>query len=141
MLVREVMSHDVVTVDVDGSLRDAAHAMLSNRVGSVVVTVDGNPAGIVTEYDLTWAGYKSDRPFGEIPVRKVASQPLKTIQPGATLHRAADQMQRENVKRLVVADGTELVGIVTMTDIVHHHSEFLKASRELDAHRAEWTSK
>lgn len=141
MLVREVMSRDVVTVDIDGTLRDVAHELLSNRVGSLVVTVDGNPSGIVTEYDLTWAGYKADRGFSEIPVRKVASQPLKTIQPGATLHKAADQMQRENVKRLVVAEGTELRGIVTMTDIVHHHSDFIASSRELDKKREKWTSR
>jgi len=140
MLVREVMSRDVVTVDVEASLRDAAAVMLSNDVGSAVVTVDDAPAGIVTEYDMTWAGYRADRPFSEIPVRKVASRPLKTIAPGATLHRAADRMQRQNVKRLVVADGTELEGIVTMTDLVHHHSEFLQAARELDAKRDERTT-
>lgn len=141
MLVREVMSRDVVTVDVEASLREAAGVMLSNDVGSAVVTVDDSPAGIVSEYDMTWAGYKADRPFSEIPVRKVASRPLKTIAPGATLHKVADQMQRQNVKRLVVADGTDLVGIVTMTDLVHHHSEFLKASRELDAKREDWTTR
>lgn len=141
MQVREVMSRDVVTVDVDATLHDAARRMLEQDVGSVVVTVEGNPAGIVTEYDCTWAGFKADRAFSEIPIRKVASQPLKTVQPGATLHRVADVMERENVKRLVVAEGTDLQGIVTMTDIVHHHSEFLRVSRELDAKREEWTSK
>lgn len=141
MLVQEVMTRDVVTVDVESTLREAAEAMLTANVGSVVVTVDGAPAGIVTEYDTTWAGYETDHAFGEIPVRHVASRPLKTISPGATLHRAADRMQRQNVKRLVVADGTELVGIVTMTDIVHHHSDFVKASRALDERRDEWTSK
>lgn len=141
MQVRDVMSQDVVCIDVDADLRDAAHELLANNVGSVVVTVDDAPAGIVTEYDLTWAGYRADQPFSEIPVRKVASQPLKTIGPGATLHKAADQMQQENVKRLVVAEGTELVGIVTMTDLVYHHSDLLRVSRDLDRQRESWTSK
>lgn len=139
--MREVMSRDVVTVDVDETLRVAAHELLSNNVGSAIVTVDGNPAGIVTEYDALWAGYKTDRPFSEIPVRKVASQPLKTIRPGATLHAAAERMERENVKRLVVADGTDPVGIVTMTDLVHHHSDLLSVSQDLESKREEWTSK
>jgi CBS domain-containing protein len=141
MLVEDVLSRDVVTVDVDATLHEAAHEMLSNNVGSAVVTVDATPAGIVTEYDVTWAGYKADRPFSEIPVRKVASQPLETIQPSATLHTAADRMQSANVKRLVVAEGTELVGIVTMTDIVHHHSDLLSVSRSIAQQREAWTSK
>lgn len=141
MQVREVMSREVVSVDVDTSLRDAAEAMLSNRVGSVVVTVDENPAGILTEFDVVWAGFKVDRPFSEIPVRKVASRPLKTIRPAATLRAAAEQMKRQNVTHLVVSEGASMEGIVTMTDFVHHHSEFAKDARELEAKRDEWTSR
>lgn len=135
MQVQEVMSRDVVTIDIRGTLREVTRELLANDVGSVVVTVDDMPAGIVTEHDLAWAGYETDEPFSRITVEEVVSRPIKSIGPKATLHEAADIMQDENVRRLVVVDGTELLGVVSMTDLVHQHGRFLSAARNLDAQR------
>lgn len=73
MLVEDVMETDLVTCDAGETLRDAVRRMLDRHVGSVIVTVDGDPAGILTETDALAAGYVADRRFGEIPVREVAS--------------------------------------------------------------------
>lgn len=126
MLVEEVMTTDVVTCDVDTSIRTAAELMLEHRIGSVVVCHEDTPTGIVTETDVLHAGYVTDRAFSKIPLKPVTSHPLITIEHGATLRRATDKMKRENVKKLPVVEDMDLVGIVTTQDVIRHYPD-LKA--------------
>lgn len=138
MLVRELMTTEVETVERDRSLRDAVAVMLKHGIGSVVVTVEDEPTGIVTENDVLRAGYASGRPFCEIPVSKAMSHSLVTISETTTVRKAAKKMGAEDVKKLPVADGMELVGILTLTDIVNRQADILREVRQLDSRRREW---
>lgn len=139
MQVADAMTKQVVTVAAEVSLRAAADRMLSEGVGSVVVTRDGNPAGILTEADFVAAGHEHDRPFSEIPVYAAASSPLVTVRPTASLRAAAATMSEEGVKRLPVADGIDLVGIVTATDVIASQDDLDTETRSYLREREEWT--
>ena len=141
MLVEEVMSTDLVTCDAGASVRDAAELMLRNRVGSVVVTNEGTPAGIATEADVLRAGYLTDDPFSAIPLRKAMSSPLATIQPTKTLRVATDRMRSEGVKKLVVVDGMTPVGIVTTGDVVDNYAGIRREVRDLVSDADRWSNR
>lgn len=126
MLVEEVMTTDLVTCSVEESLHKAVEKMLRNRVGSVIVHEEEIPVGIVTETDSLHAGYVTERPFTAIPTRKVMSDPLITISPKKTLRRATERMREENIKKLVVVEEMDLVGIVTSSDVITNYHD-LKA--------------
>ena len=132
MLVEEVMVIDLVTCGAEASLRTVAARMLEERVGSVLVYRDGDPAGIVTETDLIRAGYRTGRPFAEVDAADAMSRPLVTIAGDRTLRRATRRMAEEGVKRLPVSDGLELVGIVTLSDVVYHFSDLKGEIHELE---------
>ncbi|WP_158058466.1 CBS domain-containing protein [Halorussus halophilus] len=138
MLVRELMTTDVETVERDRSLRDAVAVMLKHGIGSVVVTSDGDPTGIVTENDVLQAGYASGRPLDAIPISKAMSHPLRTVSPTTTVRKAAKKMGDDDSKKLPVADGMELVGILTLTDIVNSQADILREVRHLDNRREAW---
>jgi len=140
MLVREAMSTDVVTVNSDADLRSAAKTMLQHGVGSAIVTHQDNPVGIITETDALKAGAVTNRPFAKIPVRKIMSHPLRTTRPTATVRAAVSKMQGESLKKLAVVDGMDLVGIITITDIIRNHETLLKHAVSLDQHRSRWES-
>lgn len=123
MLVEETMSTDIVTCSVEASLQAAVERMLENRVGSVIVLNGETPVGIATETDTLHAGYVTEQPFTEIPLQKVMSQPLVTISPTKTLRRATKRMSEDGVKKLVVVEDMELLGIVTTQDIVDNYHE------------------
>lgn len=126
MLVEEIMTTDLVTCPIDAPLQVGVERMLENRVGSVIILEDATPVGIVTETDTLHAGYVTERPFTEIPIRKVMSQPLVTISPKKTLRRATQRMESDGVKKLVVVEDMDPVGILTTQDIVDNYGE-LKA--------------
>lgn len=135
------MATTVVSVPADASLHEAAERMLDANVGSVVVTSDGDPAGILTEYDFVAAGHEhDDRPFAEIPVYAAASRPLETVEPSASADRAARRMHEAGVSHLPVADGLDLVGIVTTTDLVAVRHELDDDAERALRERADWTT-
>lgn len=125
MLVEDVMETDLVTCDGGELLRVAVEKMLQNRVGSVIVTVESNPTGILTETDVLLAGYTTEDCFGDIPVTEAMTQPLVTIGPAKSLRTAMRKMKDEEVKKLPVQDGIDLVGILTMTDINRQYTDII----------------
>ncbi len=134
------MTSEVVTVPADASLQEAVGQMLREGVGSAVVTREGNPAGIVTETDALKAGYLSERPFPEIPVAKAATGSLVTTAPDATVRKAVRQMHDEDVKKLPVVESMEMVGILTMTDVVRKQEKLIDEAVGLEEGREGWSA-
>lgn len=137
MLVRDVMSTDVVTCGPDESLRTAGRRMLDHGVGSVVV-VDGVPMGILTETDALRAGVLTDRPFDDVAVSEVGSHPLVTVGPETTVRKAVDRMKDEGVKRLPVVEDDALVGVLTRTDIAAHYGAVVREAHALEERQDDW---
>lgn len=137
MLVRELMTTDVVTVGVDATLDDAVGNLLSAGVGSVVVVDGETPTGIVTETDALEAAHDRGRPFDGIAVRDLAHPPLVTTDPDRTVQRVARTMAEEGVKKVVVTEGLSILGIVTLTDVVYHVADLRKEAAAAAADLAE----
>ena len=133
MRVSELLSKPVVTVPIGATMKGAAGQMLQNGVGSVIVLNNETPAGIVTEMDALRVGYATNRPFEKVPVRKVMSRPLETIEPNKTVQTAIRRMKHRNVKKLPVVSGFDLVGIITMSDIIFNHGELLNEARQIES--------
>ncbi|WP_179213629.1 CBS domain-containing protein [Halorubrum vacuolatum] len=132
------MSTDVKHVELGESLAAAVETMLRAGIGSVVVTREGSPAGILTETDALIAAVETDEPFSAIPVSRAATTPPETIRPTATVRAAADRMVELGVKKLLVVDGMELRGIVTMTDLVEHQGAFIRETLRIERERDGW---
>lgn len=140
MLVGDLMTTEVVTVDRTATLREASQAMLETGVGSVLVTSDGTPTGIVTETDAMAAACAADAPVSGIDVTAVMSSPLETIGPDASVRAAVDRMLDAEIKKLPVVDGVDLRGIVTTSDVVGNYHAILREARDLEERRGDWES-
>jgi CBS domain-containing protein len=118
MLVRDAMSTAVLTVGPDHTLREAARRMADRRVGAAVVhDPDGNGVGILTERDVlraVGAGLDCDRER----VGSHLTSDLVYATPEWTLDQAAEAMNRGGFRHLVVLDGDEVAGIVSVRDVM-----------------------
>jgi CBS domain-containing protein len=118
MQVREGMSKVLVTVNPGHSVRDAARAMAERSVGAAVVIDPEQPGpGIITERDIlesVAAGQSSDQER----VADHLSSNLTFASPEWSLERAAEAMVKGRFRHLVVVDGGDLIGILSMRDIV-----------------------
>jgi CBS domain-containing protein len=118
MQVRDGMSAVVLTVGPDHTLRDAARFMGRRGVGAAVVMDPEQPGpGIVTERDILISLAEGQDPDSE-RVGDHLSENLTFAAPDWSLERAAEAMVRGGFRHLVVVEGGETVGVLSMRDIV-----------------------
>jgi len=118
MQVRDGMSEVVLTVGPDHTLREAARMMAEKGTGAALVSDDDQPVPrIVTERDLLLSLGGGEDPDAE-RVRDHMSDGVIAASPGWSLERAAAEMSRRGIRHLVVYDGPDLVGVLSMRDIV-----------------------
>jgi len=90
-----------------------AELMANNDVGSVIVTRDAEPIGMVTEKDLVRKIIYANRNAKEVVAQEIMTSPLITISSGRTIDEALKIMQDNAVRRLVVLKGERMVGLLT----------------------------
>ena len=118
MEVRQGMSEMVLTVGPSHSLREAARAMAEKGVGAAVVIDPEQPGpGILTERDLLDSVGGGQSPDQEKVADHLSSN-LTFAEPSWSLEYAAEAMVRGGFRHLVVVDGSDLVGVLSMRDIV-----------------------
>jgi signal-transduction protein with cAMP-binding, CBS, and nucleotidyltransferase domain len=118
MQVRDGMTDVSVTVGPSHTLRQAAKAMVDCNVGAALVIDDEAPTpGIVTERDVLLSVGAGEDPDAETVGGHMAESVI-TAAPDWSLEHAAAEMSRRGVRHLVVFDEGEVVGILSMRDIV-----------------------
>jgi len=118
MQVSTGMSDRVLTVNPGLSLRDVAKAMAQRRVGAAVVIDPEQPGpGIITERDVLQSIAAGADP-GTERVGDHLSSDLTFAAPDWSLEAAAEAMVRGGFRHLIVVDGGEMSGILSMRDIV-----------------------
>ena len=115
--VNQIMTKYVLSLEKSFSIQDAAEKMKSDKVGSIIVTDNDKPIGIITERDFVTRVAAEGRPlFTEIS--EVMSSPLISIDHQETIWEASELMKRKNIHKLPVIEDDQIVGIVTTSDIV-----------------------
>jgi CBS domain-containing protein len=118
MEVREGMSKVVLRVGPSHTLREAARLMTEKSVGAAVVIDDQYPGPrVISERDLLNSLGAGEDPDSE-RVSDHLSDTLIAAAPDWSLERAALEMSRRHIRHLVVIDAGELIGILSMRDIV-----------------------
>ena len=118
LTVRDVMKADIATVKTTETVSTAIEVMTTNDIGSVIVTEDGKPVGILTERDILKRVCPEHLCIKGVTVGEIMSAPLVHIEAGAGLGQASSLMALKDVRRLLVMDKQKVVGIVTQKDVM-----------------------
>lgn len=128
LLVRDVMTKDVVTLDRNEKLTVADDVMRLGRIRHLpVIDEDGGLAGIVSQRDLFHGGllralgygtHAKERAMELLVLKEAMKTEVLTIAPEAPLIAAAKVMLERKVGCLVVVEGKTIVGILTESDFV-----------------------
>ena len=117
MNVEELMIKNVYTVDPDTSVEETVKTMNAHEIGCLVVVQSGRPIGIITERDLLKRVLEQGKPPKNIKVSEIMSKPVIFGNPQMELEDAARLMFRKKVKKLPIMQDSELVGLITLTDL------------------------
>ncbi len=130
MRVGEMCVRDVVIVDKEGSILDAAQLMREFHVGDVVVVEQRHgrsvPIGILTDRDIVIELIAEEVGFDAVAIKDVMSFKLITADEDESLDEAIERMRDHGVRRLPVVDGAgALVGVLGADDLIDLSAEQL----------------
>jgi len=130
VFVRDVMSRDVIVIDPERTVLDAAKRMVSKKIGGLVVAKYGRPIGLVTERDIVWKVTSEGKNPARVRVRSIMTSPVGTVSPLTTLRAAARVMLDKNTRVLVVTRLDKVEGIITASDLTQGFLEaFARATK------------
>ncbi len=131
MLVRDVMSSPVVTMDEDETANKAAENMDMKDLGAVIVqNKAGKSIGIITERDIVKRVVAKNLKPDTIKAKEIMTTPLVMIEPEASISDAARRMTRLDIRRLGVIYKGNLVGIISSKDILGVMPELIEIMQE-----------
>ena len=131
MLVKDIMSSPVVTLDEDATSNKVATLMDKNDLGCVIIlNKAGKPVGIITERDLVSRVLAKNLLPNSTRAKEIMTAPLVTIQPDATISEAARKMSRLDIRRLGVIYKGNLVGVISSRDVLSVMPELIEIIQE-----------
>jgi signal-transduction protein with cAMP-binding, CBS, and nucleotidyltransferase domain len=131
MLVKDVMSSPVVTIDEDSPANQVAELMDKHGLGCIVVKgKEGKPIGIITERDMVRRILAKNIRPDSLKAREVMTSPLITVDPDKKISETARMMSRLNVRRLGVVYKGQLVGVLSSKDALAVMPELLEIIQE-----------
>ena len=131
ILVRDIMAKNVKTVRTDDSVHDAVVKMNKFDVGSVIVTNNNRPVGIITSKNILSRIVESRLDASTVRAKDIMSSPLITIEPDTSIEDAAKLMAKKKIKQLVIMDRDKILGILSTSDIVKANPTQLGILQEL----------
>jgi len=122
--LRKIMVENVVTVKPDDTVKKVAELLNKHEIGCVIVVNQEKPVGIVTERDMIKRViHKSTNPE-KAKVSDIMSKPLIEASPDMRAGDAAKLMLERNIKKLPVVENGQLIGLVSLTDLIRSEGVF-----------------
>ena len=125
--VGQLMTKKLETINPSNTAQEAAKKMRDKKVSSLVVTDSGDePIGIVTERDLVRQVCTKDVSSNAVIVHHIMSSPIATIDANSSIEVAADIMNQNKVRHLLVMEEeNKVIGIITSSDFISYLNEKL----------------
>lgn len=132
--ILEGKGREVVTVDAGTSVREAVALLASRRIGALPVMEGGRVAGVMSERDVIYCLGSDGAAMLDWPVSRIMTAPALTVEPGVAVLAALSQMTKRRFRHLPVVDKGELVGLVSIGDLVAYRIS--RIEQEAEAMRA-----
>jgi len=129
--VQDVMVKEVITIDENATVKEAAEVMNRFEIGCLIAVRKGKAMGIITERDILKRVVSEARDANKTKVKQVMSSPLVVVEPEMDLGEAVKLMFQMKIKKLPVVDGKRLAGLVSLTDIARFQPQMIKILKQL----------
>ena len=125
VLVADVMTRNPISIKPDANLLECAKKMVKKRVGSLLLVHKKKLVGFISQQDILWALVKkSKKDLSTIKAIDISPKKIAKIKPSRTIKESISKMKKLKFERLPVIHKGNLLGIVTIKDILNFHPEF-----------------
>jgi CBS domain-containing protein len=138
VLVSDIMTRQIASVDPDTNLLECAKRMVRKRIGSLLLMKDKTLKGFISTQDILWAIVKkSKEDLSKIKASDISPRKIVTIKPDATVEEAVQKIKRYKFHRLPVVKNGEVIGLVTLRDILNFYPELNVHLKEVESIKEE----
>ena len=121
--VRDIMQKNVITIEQDKTSLDVATILKEKEISFLVIMENEKPIGIVTERDIVKKIAAEDKVASKTPLKEIMSKKFRWVTPDTSIEDAVQKMINNNIRRLIVLENDNLVGVITQTNM----TEFLRS--------------
>jgi len=125
--VRDYMHGDIASVSVETTIREASQVMIEKGVGALLVKEGENYIGIISETRLSREGVAKGLNVETTSVRSIMRGELITVEFDQSVTEAREIMKANGVRHLIVKENNEIVGIITLSDLIRYYSDFFES--------------
>jgi CBS domain-containing protein len=119
-ILRDRGADEVISVPASATVLEAVAVMQAREIGAVMVmTEDGLFAGIFSERDLLVRVVHAGRDPATTPISLVMTRDIRFVSPGTTIEAALSLMHVQRFRHLLVIDGPQVHGLISMRDLVY----------------------
>jgi CBS domain-containing protein len=118
--VKDIMTKEVVTIDVTKTALDAAKLMSEKGISSLIVVKEGLPDGIITERDFIKKVCSKELEISKVNIFEIMSRIRTFAEPDTPIEVAVQRMANKRIRRLPVMEQGQVVGIITVTDLAKY---------------------
>ncbi len=115
--IADIMHHSVISIQMSGSIHNAAQLMNDNNVSSLIILKDSYVIGILTDKDITKRCVAKDIPTSE-PVSQIMTRNIQSLSSQSDAFEAMMVMTRKHIRHLPIIDNEQLSGIISMNDFL-----------------------
>jgi CBS domain-containing protein len=133
--VEDVMTKEIITIDENATVKEAADIMDKNDISCLIARRNGRAIGIITERDLLKRIIVEAKNPEKTKVKAVMSSPLEVIAVGTDLETALRLMFLKKIKKLPVVNKETILGLVSLTDIARCQPTIITLLKSLAAAR------
>lgn len=120
--IGDYMSCPVLTIEANHMAQEAAYTLEEKHIGSLLVKDGEKFVGIITESDLARKIVAKGLQYHETQVKEIMTTPLLTIDCHEPLVDANQLMAQKRVRHLAVTENDEVVGMLSVRDLIHYYS-------------------
>ncbi len=117
MKIRDIMTHQVASVNPRTNVVEAAQLMQKHDVGAIPVCEGEKILGILTDRDIVVRNIAHGRDPYSTPVQDIMTTKITSVNPEMSLNQAAGIMANEQIRRVPVVENEKLVGMVSLGDL------------------------
>ncbi|CDI48407.1 CBS domain-containing protein [Clostridium tetani] len=117
MKINNIMTKDIVALQVEDTVEHAAQLMKEHGVGSLPICNEGKVIGIITDRDIALRSVARGESIQNQTVRNIMTSNPITVSPNISATEAAEIMSKKQIRRLPVVENKNLVGMVSLGDI------------------------
>ena len=141
MKIENIMTKDFIAVNIDSDIQTVATIMRENDIGFLPVFKESKIVGVITDRDIVTRIIANK----DHTLEGYLSKDLITIDSFKTINDVLEKMAEKKVKRLLVQKEGKLVGIVSLSDLIHYDNDLflpsLKRIWEINRNRDTYTTK